>query len=533
MRLGWLIGGVAASGLTLAAVACGGTDSTGTPGVEDDDGGSSGRSSSSGASSSSNGGPSSSSSSSSSSSGGSGTVTITPKELKSGGAVLVGVTEDDRAVYVTIGGASSALEAVPLTGGTPDVIAATFDPQTEAVVVSGGAVAWWTGLDADGIGTINVWSKAAGAKTALADDSAAGVFAASSDGSRVAYSVATNAQATQTDLWVTDTSAAAPVANGIFVVADSINLAALGGANPSCGLDLAFVGKKLFAAFCTGTSASATAARLYYVPADSTTEVRLDDKGGAAGDINPFWLSDKTGSKLFVIGTGANATGRIIDPVGLTSVALENDTAFTGFLTDDGSAVVYRTATGGLRRASTGATPAPKTLIAGAKTLLDTSSDKSHVLVRTLDPVDGLIDIRTGDTTTENQTPKDIVATATASPLGFSGSGAVAVYLADVTDMGNSLKSRGVTGGPERVLGKDVEGVAIAPEGDGVIVFSNGQAQGQLTLFEASYVNAVSGATSAKIADGIPDSGFALVKKKLVYTRVAQTGAGLFVAPLP
>lgn len=539
MRLGLLIGGVTGVGLTLAAVACGGSDSTGAGGDGSSGGetntsssGSSGKpssSSSSGSTSSSSGGSSSSSGGSSS-----GGVTVTPKPLKQGGAVLLGVTEDDQAVYVTVGGATSSLEAVSLAGGTPTVIAATIDPQKDNVVVSGGAVAWWTGIDANtGVGTINVWSKAAGAKTALNAASAAGVFAGSPDGSRVAYSVATNAQGTQTDLWVTDTATAAAVTNGIFVAADSINLAALGGAQPSCGLDMSFVGKKLLAAFCTGTTANATDARLYLVPDTSTTEVRLDDKGAAAGAIKPFWLADKTASKVFVIGTGATSTGRIIDVAGNTSVALEDGTALTGFVSDDGSAVVYRTATGGLKRASTGATPAPKTLFAGAKTLLDTSNDKTRILTRTLDPAGGLIDIRSVDTTTENQTPKDIVATATARPIGFSGSGTQAVYLTDVTDTGNKLKSKPSTGGTERELAQNVEGVAVAPQGDGLVLLENGQAQGQLTLFSVRYVNAATGAASAKIADGVPDSGFAVVKKKLVYTTIAQTGAGLYVADLP
>lgn len=534
MRLGLLIGGVTGVGLTLAVVACGSSDTTGTP---DDGTGGETNSSSSGSSgkssSSSSGSTSSSSGGSSSSSGGSssGGVTITPKPLKQGGAVLLGVTDDDQAIYVTIGGASSSLEAVSLAGGTPTVIAATIDPQNDNVVVSGSAVAWWTNIDANtGAGTINVWSKAAGAKTALATDSAAGVFTASSDGSRVAYSVATNAQGTQTDLWVTDTSAAAVVTNGIFAVADSINLASAGG---DCAPDMEFVGKKLFAAFCTGTSANATDARLYYVPEASTSEVRLDTAGAAAGLIQPLWFSDKTGSKLFVVGAGASSTGRIIDVAGNTSVALEDGTGLAGFLTDDGSAVVYRTNAGGLKRAGTGASPAPKTLFAGAKIVLDRSGDKSRMIVTTLDPANDLVDIRSVDTVTENQTPKDIVATATSYPIGFSGSGGQVVYLTDMTDTTNKLKSKPSTGGTERELAKDIEALGIAPQGDGLIIVENGQPQGNLTLSDLRYVDAATGASSAKITDGVPDSGFIIAKKKLVYTRIAQTGAGLYVADLP
>lgn len=533
MRLDLWIGGVAAAGLAVAAAACGGSDSTDVP-ADSDAGASS--SSSSGASSSSS---SSGSTSSSSSSGGSssGEVTITPKELKAGGAVLLGVTDDELAVYVTIGGASSALEAVPLAGGAPTVIAATIDVQTDNVVVSGGAVGWWTGINqTTGVGTFNVWTKADGAKTALSAASASGIFTATADGTRIAFSTA--ATAAVSDIAVLTTATATAQANGIFAAADSINLTALEppaqGQPAPCGLDMSFVGKKLLAAFCV--PASDTDARLYLVPDGTTTEIRLDSAGAAAGAIRPFWIADATASKILVIGTPPNATGRIITPGAntgaSTSVALENGTGLTGFLTDDGSAVVYRTAAG-LRRAATGATPAPKMLVAGAKSLLDTTADKTRVLLRTLDPAQTGIDIRSADTTTENQTPKDIVATASASPLGFTGSGAHALYLSDVSQTGNKLKAQPAAGGMERELAKDIEGVAVAPEGDGVILLENGQAQGQLTLYDARYVNAATGASSKKIADGIPDSGFQLVKKKLVYSRIAQMGAGLFVADLP
>lgn len=535
MRFELFIGGACAAGIALAAVACSSSDSSGaTP--EGEDGGETNTSSSGGGSS---GASSSGGSSGTSSSGGSsgtstsGGITITPKELKAGGALLLGTTVDDQAIYLTLGGATSDIEAVPLAGGASVKVATDFDIQKDVFVISGSAVGWWTQVT-NSIGTFNVWSKAAGAKTSLNATSAAGIFAASDDGARIAFSV--GADADSSDLAVVDTANAAAVTTGIFALADEINLAALGGATPTCGLEMEFVGKKLFTAHCTGTSATATDARVFVVPDGTTTEVRLDNKGTAAGVIQPFWLADAAGNKLFVIGPTPAATGRVIDLTNIaavTSAALEDGTARAGFVTKDGSAVVYRTATGGLKRATAGAVPAPKTLVAGAKSFIEESTDQTRMLFRMLDSTSAGSDIRSADTTTENQTPKDLVATATAQALGLTGSGAHAVYVVSAGGTSIALKSQPAAGGTEKELAKDVDTAALAPEGDGVVVLEKGVAQGQLTLYEVRYVNAATGVASAKITDGVPDTGFALTKKKLVYTRIATMGAGLFVADLP
>jgi hypothetical protein len=454
------------------------------------------------------------------------------------------VTGDEQVVYINVTGTTTAsLEAIPLAGGTKSVIAAAYDVQADDVMVSGGAVAWWTGLDATtGVGTINVWTKATGPKTALNAASQDGVFTATVDGSRIAYSVAvglSNAKAI-TDIAVQDSPDYVAVSDGLFVANDSVNVDAAfsagGGAPPLCGLQMRFVGKKLLAAFCV--AANDTNARLYLVPEASTTEVRLDSAGTAAGAIQPFWLADAAGTTFFTVSPGTNnlGTGRIIKvdatATTITSIALEANTARAGFVSDDGSAVLYRT-TAGVRRTATAAV-APKTIVADAKSILGTASDKSRILVRKLDPASGLVDILSADTTTENQTPKDIVATAAARPFGFTGANDRVVYLSDVTATTNKLQSQPAAGGTPKEIAKDISGVALAPTGEGVIVIENMQMQGQLELFDLRYIDAVSGDTSGKITDGVPASNFVVTKtKKLVYNRLAAMGGGIFVADLP
>jgi hypothetical protein len=57
--------------------------------------------------------------------------------------------------------------------------------------------------------------------------------------------------------------------------------------------------------------------------------------------------------------------------------------------------------------------------------------------------------------------------------------------------------------------------------------------QGQITLLDLSFVDTVAGGTPAIIATSVPDGGFDFSGKKLVYFRVAATGAGLYVVDLP
>src|SRR5262249_43425256 len=110
------------------------------------------------------------------------------------------------------------------------------------------------------------------------------------------------------------------------------------------------------------------------------------------------------GTKVFTFSSGAKLTGRVVTtPVNgatASSAVLEDEVGPAGFITDDGQFVVYRSNAGGLRRASTGATPAPKTLAASAKGLLGVTLDHSRMMFRSLAATQDGVDIRTADTTT-------------------------------------------------------------------------------------------------------------------------------------
>ena len=251
---------------------------------------------------------------------------------------------------------------------------------------------------------------------------------------------------------------------------------------------------------------------------------------GGAGTVRPGFDADTGGTKLFAVSSDANATGRIITVATADVQDLEDQTG-PGVVLPDGSAVIYRTATG-LRRASANGMPNPTSLVDGAKALLGVASDVSRVLYRTLDEAPTGVDLRSIGTAA-GSTPAEIVGTGTSRALGFSGSNADVLYFTDISQAGAKLKSKPAAGGAERELASGIAGAVPAPAGDSVITFANPtQPVPNVTVVEISHVSAKGGAVT-KLADAVPQGGLAFSGKKLVYTRFAEQGSGLYTLELP
>ena len=525
MRLEFLIGGVAATGLSLALAACS-ADTATVEGSPDADGGtsssgSSGHSSST-SSSSSSGSTSSSSGSSGSSSGSTSSGGVSSTQVVKGAAVMLGIAGDQIVYLVPAAAGGGALNAVPVAGGAPAKI--TDLGANDNAVVRGGAVAIYTAAT-NGVGTIGIWTKANGLKSNVATGSTVGFFTATTDGTTVAFSVGTtSANNKPTSTGVAVTSSANPTNTAVLTGTTAVNLAAT-----NCAPDVSFVGNVLYAAYCTGTTTTTTAARLMKV--DGGTATRIDGNKS----IQPYWQAAKNGSKLFVIGTAPNNEGRIIDPAGPTVTALENAVE-DGVMADDGSAAIYRTTAGALKR-GTGAAAATTLVAANVKGFLDFSADKSKVLFYQLDPAGQfqLVDIRLADTTTANQTPTDVVNTATTLPIGFNAPGSQVLWMSDPGQTGLLLKTKPTAGGTEKQLAKDVFGGNPAPSGTSVVLLGNLQQQGQLNLVDLSVVDSVAGGTPAAVANGksVPDNQIRFKDKTLVFVSVDQTAGGLYTATLP
>jgi hypothetical protein len=443
--------------------------------------------------------------------------------LATGSTVLVGVTTDGQAVYIDGG----KLLAIDTGGGTPTTIDGAF-AATDIARVVGGGVGFWKGVTA-GIGTFNVWTKASGAKTSVTPQSTAGgVFAASADGARIAFSV--GALQTATNLAVT--SSASPDASAFLFGSYTIDLSSAAGATPSCPATFSFLGTSLVASYCTGTSATASSAHLVSVPEGATTLTSVIDADSTSG-IQPFFAADSAGDKLFVIGTAAGSPadqGRIVSVGATMSVAPFDTDVQDGFMLADGT-VVYRTSTA-LKRLDKGdAAAAPTTLVAsGVKRLVALSGDGTHVLFRSGDPSSsGLVDLQAADTTTASQTAKAVVATAAAEP-GAILAGTLALYL----DASGNLHGTPL-GGADGQLATGVTSLSAIPGTSKALVFMNARkAQTGEELVDVSIVDGAAAKPAATpLTIGVVSGAFRLESSKLVYASLAATAPGLYAVAIP
>ena len=464
---------------------------------------------------------------------------LTSTVLKSGLAQLMGVTtgSSPMVVYLTVQNQTLSLEAIEPTGGTPMVIATDLTGE-EDIGINGGAVWWYTDVNTAGLGTVNFWTKANGAKTAVATGSIDGFFRASEDGTRVAFSVAGAAKTTQMAVTSSATPSATAVLTGNY---------ALDFPTDECFPDVGFVGTTLVAAFCsvqTAGSPNSTAARVVAVDASGTV-TRLDATGNANNTValsldKSLWHANTAGTKLFVIGSGASAEGRIIDvataPAAGSTIVLESGVT-DGFLLDDGSAV-YTTGTAIKRGNGSGAA---KTLTTAAvKAFLSRSAGGDRLLFRSLDPAGdyALHDLRAIDTSTDNQAATDLVPTASVSLEALLNGGSHVLYRSDLAEDPTSgallgkLEAKPIGGGKAVQLATGSLGGLPVSGSTGVVnaasIKEDGDGNPVLVL---EHVDAVSAAARA-ISDDVVPNAWDFIGKKFIYTRVGAT-PGIYVVDLP
>lgn len=468
---------------------------------------------------------------------GPGTNGLGSSTLRSGTAQLIGVTKGSTpmAVYLFAGASSLSLEAVPVAGGSPTVIAADLTGD-EDFGVTGGAAWWYTAIDDNGVGTVNFWTPANGPKTAVATGSIDGFFWATDDGSRVAFSVAGNTKTTNVAVTSSDAPSATAVLNGNYALDFPTN---------ECFPDVGFVGTTLFAAFCsvqTIGSPNSTAARIVAVDGAGTVR-RLDATGNANNTIalssdKPLWYANTTGTKVFVIG-GGSGEGRILDvasaPAAGGITALETGVV-DGYLLDDGTAIY---ATGTAVKRSTGPGQSKTLTTSIVKSFLTRTAGGDRLVFRSLDPAgdNGLTDLRTIDTAAENQPTKDLVPTASVSLSGLDGNGSHVFYVSDLIEDDNGflsgvLKALPIGGGTEIILASASPGGVPIPGTNSIIAAGNAtlDTDGNV-LVSIAHVN-VNTTTSLSIAGDVIPNAWGFNGKRFVYTR-AGTAPGIYAVDLP
>jgi len=462
-------------------------------------------------------------------------------KLKAGETGWVGLTTgaSPHAVYYVKNGANYDLEAVPAAGGAPVVLQASI-ADDDFAYVRGGAVAWYTGTSpTTGIATaINVWTKTTG-KKAVNAATLDGFFTASEDGTAVAFSV--NATANSTDFAVT-TSAAPSALTPAITGANAVNLAAAG----TCAPNVAFApaGTTLIGTYCTGVEATATQPKLITVAAGGAAIVRIDNAGPTTA-IQSTWFADKTGTKLFVIGTAPNNEGRIVIANGVDTTVAPVDTNQDGVATvaPDGAFAVY-TAGGALKKATFAAVPVVTPVVAtGVVSVLQFSTDSKRVLYTTqADAPNGLTDLKSVDVSAAVPAPVVLVATPTANVSGLTGSGTHVLYRDTIVQGKGKLSSIPVGGGAAKIL--DMASFAASParEGTGVLTataVADLDGKGALGV-TFQYVDAVvGGALQAGASDVLlltgneaaPSGGWA--GKTYVHTNIGQAAPGIYGLKVP
>jgi len=428
-------------------------------------------------------------------------------------------------------GAAVDLEAVPVAGGAPIVLQAgiVLNTDSASAFVSGGAVAWYSGTTATGLATsVNIWTKAAGKKT-VATPTRSGIFAASTDGALVAF--ATNATATTTDIAITTAAAPSAATPALSTVTFAPNSAAKG-----CPTRIRFAGTTFVGAYCTGINAAATAAKLVTVAAGGAPVVRVDN-AVAAASILPVIFADNTGTKLFVVGPAPTYEGRVVVTAGANTTVTAVDADITAVdVAKDGSAAVYLTGAGALKKASFAAVPVVTPIIpTGVLSLLGMSADSKKALFSTLtnaDPAFKLTDAKVVDVTAAVPAPVVIEATATGRGFGFTGTGGYVIYT-DTFDANTGLgklNSKPVTGGAEKILDPATFGGFGAEVGTGVISVPAIAADKSWTV---TYVDAVAGGALQAGAADVSPNDWVWSGKSFVHTNLGAAASGVYALTLP
>jgi hypothetical protein len=353
-------------------------------------------------------------------------------------ASVLGVMDDGTVILLAFG-AKLSLVAVPITGGTPTVInpdVKLSDPPEltdDSVQVSGGAVGIWTNVDgATGLSRLSIWTKANGLKEASTTAPVADLIAASSNGAKVAF-VRQLANGDD-ELAIALTNFAAP-AKSVFADISRGNAA-----NP-CDPTFRFVGANLFASVCPGGGTT------------TATIVRTDESA------NPNQvIATQQAPRVFSVNTAGDrlfthtrpGVGRVftIPATGNAPAGLQVDTGVSeGRITPDGNSVLYIKGTNLMRASATA--PVNAQVVGGPYAgLLAYSSDFKFALTHKLAPavVGGSrrFDIQL-TSTNAGSAPVEVVATATALPLGFTANGSHALFLPTPQD--GKLKARAVTAG--------------------------------------------------------------------------------------
>ncbi|MFO0740973.1 MAG: hypothetical protein U0270_34060 [Labilithrix sp.] len=335
------------------------------------------------------------------------------------------------------------LSVLPVAGGSPAVLQKGLDLFSgDGVLLRGGVLAWYLGVNADNVApAIHLWSAAAGAKT-VTTPTQAGMFWATEDGARVAFSV--NATLDTTDIAVTPMSA------------PSATVPALAGANAmnlvvsplDCPARLDFRGATFIGAYCTGVLDTQVQPRLVTVGADGAAVVRLDNTV-PANDFDGTWATDAAGAKIVV--NDAVAGAHLVDASSIATTVVGTIAKVDALgIVPDGSAALYLVG-GALKKATFADPPVVTDLLPSGVDRLFVMTKDSTTLLYAKTNAGGLNDLYALDLAAPG-TPRALRASATNVYFGLTGTQTHA-FVIDVADVdANRVYAVPIAGGPPVLL---------------------------------------------------------------------------------
>jgi hypothetical protein len=368
-----------------------------------------------------------------------------PEKLSDDAVVVVGVTDDDQAVYRN----SKGLVAIRLdrSESEPRMIS----DKGGTVQIRGKVVFLFSDVDwTTNLGELTVWTAETGAKSAgivmYGEDTAL----ASSDGSWIAFM--NNVSDRTADLVVATPDLAT----------QHVLVAGVGrGSEDTCRAIYGFVQDRMFAASCVSGERNATLRR-FQAPDWTANEI--------ATSVNTLWSADTSGSRVFY--TDPSSGGWFVE-LGNPPVKIDAGVGW-GTLVPDGSAVLY-TVSDQLRRTGV-PTVAPTPVIAtkfAARAAW--SSSYSHSLYSTIVTYENGTrrDLRLTSTDGFNPAPVELVSEPKAeiSRSAFTKDGKWVIYLTDAEAGKKSMSVQSIDGGEPIAI--DDADTALAAHGSRIVFSSN------------------------------------------------------------
>lgn len=327
---------------------------------------------------------------------------IVGKKLLGTPVFLEGNTTDGHLVFMN----GPDLEVWPDGAGAPVTIQKDFDSGIDTLVVRGRFVGLWLG-ESVLPGPMTYWTKASGLQTITAEVYREGLFPRSAS-DELAYLVKGSSSLRRT---IRVTKAGTGAGTAIVSNLD------LGYPNQECASTLAFAGTDLVVAGCPN---GGTTPRVAAYPLDGGASRTILD-GSAPG----LWTDH--GKTHALVQTTSASSIRPLSGSG-PDVALDGPIRQAAF-SDDDTKVVYRDATGKVKRASTSAPASPIELAPSALTILAVSPDARFVVLATSgDVAKGETDLQVVDATAPGA-PRTLAADK-ATSFGLSTDGTKLVYIA-------------------------------------------------------------------------------------------------------